>query len=108
MQADKNYIKNLTTSSITLEPMKNFILDLNKTIKKQLNQSDDEIDTFTKRPLTGTAIRGVYRAGQVPKQPTKTKPVIHVIYDRSGSWFPPEKTRAGDSALHTIKKKICR
>lgn len=105
MQADKNYIKNLTTSSITLEPMKNFILDLNKTIKKQLNQSDDEIDTFTKRPLTGTAIRGVYRAGQVPKQPTKTKPVIHVIYDRSGSWFPPEKTRAGDSALHTIKKK---
>ena len=104
-KADRDYIKNLKVGSLTLEPMKNFILDLNKTLNKQLSQSDKEIDTFTRKPLSGAAIKGVYRPGQISVQPKRKKPTIQVIYDRSGSWFPPEKTRAGDLALYTIKKK---
>lgn len=102
---DMDYIRNLKVAKIELEPMKNFILDLNKTIKKQLASSDSEEDTFTKKPLVGTAIKGVYRPGQIANIPKKIKPNIQVIYDRSGSWMPEHKTRAGDLALYTIKKK---
>ena len=86
-----DYIRHLKVANMELEPMKNFILDLNKTIKKQLASADSEEDTFTKKPLVGTAIKGVYRPGQIANIPKKIKPNIQVIYDRSGSWMPEHK-----------------
>lgn len=104
-KSDKEYIKNLSVSISGLEPMKNFVLDLNRTIKRQLADSGMTVDTYTRKPITNVAIRGVHRPGETKQTPKKTKPSIQVIYDRSGSWFPAAKTRAGDLALFTIKKK---
>ena len=101
---DKEYIKNLSTN-VSLEPMTNFVLDLNRAIKKQTSSEGKDTDTYTRFNRTSSAIGNIYRPGVSQVTPKKDVPIIHVYYDRSGSWYDPRKTEAGDKALRTLDKK---
>lgn len=101
---DKEYIKNLSTD-VSLEPMTNFVLDLNRAIRKQVSPEGKDTDTYTRFNRTSSAIRNIYRPGVSQVTPKKDIPIINVYYDRSGSWYDPRKTEAGDKALKTLDKK---